>query len=463
MAINRLSKEAERNITEALEKVAEMVADGSHPDEAIVKVASERSLPAGHVNLMVNAFNTGRAETQRKIGGDIFEKAAEFDLADAENILGKMFPKSVKTASQIHTETAVSEEYSAPPTWYKRHVKAAAAKLELPPLVTKAGKAITGVEPLPTDPVEAMKKAHCRMLDAARELDNQRGVASAAHDKLVGSITKLGEYFRKTDCEPFLGVKGNMTRIFGKKAEALFSILEKRNRSLTKQAGSGKEFFSLVEFSKQPYSLVKECLENAEDYLKKQASFEEFQKKASALSEETLLPFVVPQDQATSLGVLGSFEKKSNLGALAAGYILSPAAGATAAGKELAMSTSVPSTADARLSWAKRTSDPIQAATLRNIEAQSMLTDLMANDDVISTYDPDTVLDHYNQISELAPRASTQESLVRSILRKRLASGNNVDPYEIDQLLSIESKLKDRDTDSSVQRKVEGSPTLGVI
>ena len=139
MAINRLSKQAEQRLTAALEKVASLVADGTHPDDAIVKIASEDGVPAGHVNLMVNAFNTGRTETQRKIGSDIFEKAAEFDIADAENILKRMFPSEVKTAAALARETVISEEYSLPPTWHRDIVKKATYNQTLPPLKLKLG------------------------------------------------------------------------------------------------------------------------------------------------------------------------------------------------------------------------------------------------------------------------------------------------------------------------------------
>jgi hypothetical protein len=73
----------------------------------------------------------------------------------------------------------------------------------------------------------------------------------------------------------------------------------------------------------------------------------------------------------------------------------------------------------------------------------------MANDDVISGFHPDDVLQHYNEISQLAPRAASQEGLVREILRKRLEGGKNaIDPYDVDLLLNIENKIKQRDDPS---------------
>ena len=49
--MKKLSKEAESRILTALESVADSVNDGSTPTDAIVKAASDHSIPAGHVNL----------------------------------------------------------------------------------------------------------------------------------------------------------------------------------------------------------------------------------------------------------------------------------------------------------------------------------------------------------------------------------------------------------------------------
>lgn len=450
--MNRLSKQAEQRLTEALEKVASLVSEGEHPNDAIVKIASDLGIPAGHVNLMVNAFNTGRTETQRKIGQDIFEKAAEFDLADAEDILGRMFPKEVKTAAEIVNESVVAEEYSLPPMWHRNITKKASLNQTLPPMQTKSGKIVEKVEPLPVDPVVAMKKAHCKTKDLSREIENRRGEVSNLQDGLLESITKLAEYFRQPGCEPFLSVKSNMTRLFGKKAETLFGILESRNGKLAKQASSNREYFSLVNFQQEPYSLVKTCMEKAESYLEKKAAFESFEKQSKAQMEETLLPFAQVQDPSRTYGVLESVEKRSFFEEVqkkmqdiplvkaynnAEGAIYGDMAKMDIydKGREEAKSLS-------------KLQDPAHIAKLRNLETSSMLTDLMANDEIISSYNPEEVIHHYNEISQIAPRASSQEGVIRAVLRKRLAGGQSaIDPYEVGELLDMENKIKDRDTD----------------
>lgn len=447
MSINRLSKQAEQRLTTALEKVANLVAEGQHPDDAIVKVASEDGIPAGHVNLMVNAFNTGRTETQRKIGGDIFEKAAEFDLADAETILKRMFPSEVKTAAELSRQTVISEEYSLPPTWHRDIVKKATYNQTLPPLQTKSGHTVTEAPKLDTDPAFAMKKAYCQVQALTREVENRRAEVSNLQDELVAQITKLAEYFRRPGCEPYVGVKGNITRLFGKKAEALCKLLENRNSKLVKQAGAGREFFSLANFQTEPYSLVKNCLDTADKLVEKKAAFEKFEKEAADKSEKTILPFGQTIDPFKGYGVLDEVEKRSFLSPKAIAGSLGTAIGAANAniGKEI-VDTEVFGKDKAYNKVLNSLQDPSHQSRLRNMQTSSMLTDLMSNDEIISGYDPEEVLHHYNEISQIAPRASSQEGIMRAILRKRLEGGKSaIDTYDLSELLKMENSLKDRD------------------
>lgn len=457
MAMSRLSKQAEQRLTEALEKVAVLVSEGEHPNDAIVKVASEGGIPAGHVNLMVTAFNTGRTETQRKIGQDIFEKSAEFDLADAEDILNRMYPKEVKSAAEVRRSSVVSEEYSSPPTWHRSAVKKATHNQELPPLTTRSGTVVSSVEPLASDPVLAMKKAHCLALDTKRELENRRAEVSNLQDSLIDSITKLGEYFRQPGCEPYLGVKGNLVRLFDKQASALFKMLESRNPRLVKKAGDGTEIYSLVNFQKEPYALFRKCMGQAETLVEKQAGFNDFEKQASASVEGSLLPFAESQDRTVPAGVLASVEKKAaNLFGLTSPFSASSVMqgfDSTAAGLNKSIGAEM---AEAQLGTKQKAlgkvmgelNDPKHIGKLRNLQASSLLTNLMANDDVISGYDPEEVMGHYNELSEIAPRSALHEGIMRAMLRRRLAGGNSaIDPYEIGEMLKFENQLKERDTD----------------
>jgi hypothetical protein len=81
--MKKISKDAENKLMQAIEKTAVLVNDGMGPSDAIAKAASEDRIPPGHINLMVHAYNTGRTTRQRQDGSSVFEKVADFPLADA--------------------------------------------------------------------------------------------------------------------------------------------------------------------------------------------------------------------------------------------------------------------------------------------------------------------------------------------------------------------------------------------
>jgi hypothetical protein len=58
--------------------VVDLINAGADPDDAIVKVASERSIPPGHTSLMGAAYNTGRTARHREAHSSLLDKAADF-------------------------------------------------------------------------------------------------------------------------------------------------------------------------------------------------------------------------------------------------------------------------------------------------------------------------------------------------------------------------------------------------
>ena len=93
--MKRLSKEAESQVLDALGSVADLVNELDEPNDAIIKAAKEFNIPAGHVNLMVTAYNTGRTNKQRMAADDPQEKAASFKLADPVVIMEALYPSKV--------------------------------------------------------------------------------------------------------------------------------------------------------------------------------------------------------------------------------------------------------------------------------------------------------------------------------------------------------------------------------
>ena len=132
-----LSKAAEQKLISAIEQAAGFVNSGMSPNDAIVKSAAAANIPAGHINLMVHAYNTGRTTTQREQGDDTLEKAADFQLADADAVMAQLYPATVKTSAEIAREHVVSVDYAVSPAGMlarrrAQQEKAAAAQVALP-------------------------------------------------------------------------------------------------------------------------------------------------------------------------------------------------------------------------------------------------------------------------------------------------------------------------------------------
>ena len=109
-----LNPQAENRIMGALDTAVDLVESGEHPTDALVKAAQQHLLPAGHARLLARTYNTGRTAVQRESGNDALQKAAEFELADPEQVADRM-GGVIKTAALAAADLGVSEEYSRPP------------------------------------------------------------------------------------------------------------------------------------------------------------------------------------------------------------------------------------------------------------------------------------------------------------------------------------------------------------
>jgi len=87
--------------------------------------------------------------------------------------------------------------------------------------------------------------------------------------------------------------------------------------------------------------------------------------------------------------------------------------------------------------------DPAHESDMQRIKMQAMLTEFMADDPVISTYDTDQVIEAFNQVAQMTPRAAIQPAIMRGQLRKMLQQQDAMEPFEAGQLIDVEKGLKD--------------------
>jgi hypothetical protein len=86
--------------------------------------------------------------------------------------------------------------------------------------------------------------------------------------------------------------------------------------------------------------------------------------------------------------------------------------------------------------------DPAHEQEMARIKTQAMLTNFMADDPIISTYDPEEVSAAYNQVAEMAPRVASQPGVMRGLIRKLLQQQDALETFDADQITQIEERLK---------------------
>lgn len=436
----RIGRDAEDRIIRALGDAKDLINEGLSPNDALVKAAELHDVPAGHVQLMVQAYNTGQTNRQRKDADDVLEKAGEFELANPRAVLSALYPTLNKTAGQLHDETAVDSDYLLPPLWFQRlETRTKAARQGYVQETEKVAYA--------RDTSKQPERAHAIMADIHRMEEGLRRQASALRDKVAFEFEAVENYFRRPGCIPFDEVSDNSIRLWGKQAAELMEQVGQARYKFAKQASYRDP--SPVNEKKAPYSYVRDCLQAINTYKEKTAELQEFREKMRPQAMKVARHFSPPPpskhinlDDADDDRHLAKQAFGEGGGFLSS--LMSNAAG-TAIGVGIRdKALGAPNPDSLKTDAYRAVTDPGHEARIRSLQAQAGLHDMLANDEVVSGYQPEDVLRVYNEINQIAPRASTNPMLMRALIRKHLAQGQ-LDPFDISQLTGIETNLKDRD------------------
>jgi hypothetical protein len=435
-----LSKEAEQKLISAIERAATLVNDGSSPNDAIVKSASEANVPAGHINLMVHAYNTGRTTKQREQGDDVTEKAADFQLADADAVLESLYPKQVKTSSELLSESIVSTEYAVSPAGFlaRRNAaleKTAAAQYQLP--------AKTFVPP-PRDEKFAAERAYSQKVAEKRAAEETRRISTMAYQKAADAMDTLHDYFRKPGHMSFGDALREVDLRLGAEGVSVLNKLAAVYPHLEKQAATGETHLGLT----GPYSLVTNVLDAVDAYNAAKRNLDTA-KQASVISKKEKPIFTTgsilynPLEEPLTLKSAADDSKKKDstpAPLTSFGGTMATLGKLMGGGAMADQATRAEAAADPQQQKQKayaRLASPDHENRLQQIKSRGVLNDLILNDPVISGYDPNEVASAYNQIAEMAPNFTGSSAAMQALLRKRLESGGMAD-FDVQQLVELE-------------------------
>lgn len=433
--MKKLSKQTESRLMAAIEKAAQNVNGGDDPNTAIVKAAQEHSIPAGNVHLMVHAYNTGRTTRQRQEGDTVWDKAAEFDLADQAVVAEMLYPTHVKTSAAIAEASAVDPAYGISPAGLlgRRQQREKAAR-------TIDWKAGFGDAPpaYPRDPRAAMRKAASEVDRGKKQVDELRRQAAAAFDKAASTFRELTEYFRSPGCQPIPVVRENVMLMHGNAGTRVLDELIRITPGLAKMAMHRVQpaVGRLPPASGQAYGLVARLIDELTTFNECDETHTKTAAQMQQQAEVLLRPFVQPAVSESILSDRFSAKRAASLGSTVGHAALLKNIFDFAGGHMKA-----PDPGPAINANFNELTDPDHEAELRKVRVQSMLQDLMLNDPVIGGHDPEDAAMAYNDVVEMAPHLADQRLAIQTLMRKRLTQGA-LDPFEVDQLLGLEGKIR---------------------
>ena len=416
--------------------------EGMSPNDALKKVAEEYQYSPGFLKSACNAFNNGRQLAQWNANDSVLDKLASFPLADYDAIHDSLWGgEQEKAASVSHT----SPRFNTYAESYKQDL----LNLDLSSFEKAASDQQEEVHPLVADEHATIKsaKVHAQAEYARRKVEECRRVKTAAEDKLNFKVHLVENYFKKFayDRLPFAQVDHGVSVYYGEAGKALMDHVAgsfpSEKRASDHQA-TWEGFGKAVDRTKEPYTLVADCIKQANDLFKAVEALDAA-KAESKQAEETLAPFTQAPHANPSgnqsiltpslMSEDGGQKEASILGGLAGGAGLGIAKSIGEAANEGA-----PKEIENQIN---ELDSPEHLNEMRKIRAQTVLTQLLSDpDNPLSGYDPEEVLTAYNDLIQLSPRLADQPSAIAPLLNKRLMG--NTEPFEVGEQLKLEQGLK---------------------
>lgn len=446
----RMNAQARDRILAGLDRISDLVEAGTTPNRAVAAVAKEAALPPGHVRLMVQAFNTGRANFHRKRATSVLDKSSTVPLADASVVLGLLEPPEKSAAARRRSE-GLSSDYLFGPD----QKDADLAVAESSPLRQRVLEDLSRPSPpLPRSTDAQEKRARAALQAHTRLLDEEAIEIERWTKRAEESYRALDELARVGGLEPWPAVRRELTVAFGSEGERLCRHLDGvHGRRLSKRAGLPPAFSVETSPWKEAADFL-EAMANCNAALSVRAA--DVDSVTAASLRARLFPGLSGLKEAASRG--DHEETGGNQDGQKGSWLLGSLSNAASSvgtgmrsGASSVLSGLARPLADKALSdrsWKGKDDKALQALTdpthefeLRRIRSTAMLHDLMRNDPVLSERDPEEVLGAFTELQSLAPRLLHEPSMARMLLRKHLAQGG-VDVHELKQIADGELTIR---------------------
>lgn len=428
MEIKQLSTSKENEVISAIKEAIKEANDGSEPSDAIAKVASAHKFSGEMAKRMVEIYNNSKTLALFKSAE--FDRTETFPLADPDKVVLQMFPDKVDTPAEEKIAQVVPDEYNKTEQDFtkKSHIQK-----------------FNEVKPSTYDKSVAMMIQHGIN---AQEKDSKairakEFEANLVKESIYRDLSMLCGYFRQLDHIPFEKVEEDVMIRYGALGKEAMDLtwkmakLEDITSTHDKRASAvDLDKSRIIDEKCMPMPVVAELIDKlvklgeARDIVKTMKKnykdfWVEYENKLAQLkiarfgSEDPIPdPFEVMTKGAEDVPEPYKPDKPKP-------------PNTTYTDPKVYTSPEVVNLLD-----------PSFNTEMKSIRMSTMITDLMANDPVLSQSDPDEVIRLYNEISAMAPTVASEPLAIRSLLRYYIAGGE-MDRMELNQIIDIEKKLKE--------------------
>lgn len=426
MSEERISDSEERRLLAAVSRSIAQTNRGVHPNEALAKAASTEKYGPDFIERMVEMYNTSRTLAHLKQASGP-GRAEDFPLADASAVLSRVFAVNSRQDDSRGGETGKAANFMAIPACTLADIPMEKAAAYLPDGSAKVAKVLNSVRDLEQDIVNLKTKK--------ADLELQRDSA----------LQKAATYFRHAGHAPFEDVDARMQSMYGAAGTLAMDVVWGSVRGLHgEKRAAVTEQPKLADMTKEPYCHIDRFIEKSAAMTAMAARIEEKQAELVELKE------------ALRERMGKTCKIANNLTSAILGGVVCQALEGTPA------DTSDDFGFKSQQKNIAKATDPLHENAIRGIRTESMLQTLMAQDPVISSYDPADVVDAYNELSTMSPISSTHPVILRGYLRRLLESSPNVrgrvlEGHEAGQLADIEKTLRgSRESLNDVLKAVQG-------
>lgn len=415
-------------LPKALQEVVDHYNGGSSATDSVVKVAAAHDFNPDQVQRLVEQFNTAISINHYKTAA---VRSSEHTVVDTDEVLARLYPDVDKSAA-VKTASHVDEDF------YHAH---RTRKLEKSASDFFTAKA----EPVVMDKAAA-DRMEIRRIDDLRHTAEQLGVQALQLESVkAAALRELANDFRFYPEKAAEVIHGVILMRGEEAAPMIQELLKTAGMPLPDMSRYGAITDVNNTQSKAAAGVI--ALIDTDNAIKEARDQAELLEKAADAAWNTLCGapakadttdisswFATKKAQSEDDGLI-SFIPAVGVSKLTAGV-----PGPTSVGEHL--KNFVNTMADSRGS----SGSTHIARRLENQHRQLLLTELIATDPVLKGTDPHSISRAYESFANLAPEASLDRELTRSVLRSA-SQASAVSPYDAAQLVKLDIDIRRRNGD----------------